>query len=264
MTTLIGIPWDGSSSFQRGAAEGPPLIRSALHAPSSNSFNERGHDLSSPEVLIDGGDLALSDDPADTRREIERGVADILARGSKPLALGGDHSITYPILRAFRERSTQLNVLHLDAHGDIYDDFEGDRYSHACPFARVMEEHLAIRLIQVGIRTLTPHQRKQSARFGTEIYGPDRWRDAIDVLRSVQGPVYVSLDLDVLEPMLAPGISHPEPGGLTVREVLDVLAALSTEVVGADVVEYNPRNDVRDLTARVAAKFVKELAGSMR
>jgi arginase family enzyme len=127
-----------------------------------------------------------------------------------------------------------------------------------------MEEGLAARLIQVGVRTLTPHQRAQSAKFRTEIFAADRWRDALAVVAALREPVYVSLDLDVLEPMLAPGLSHPEPGGLTVRDVLNVLAVLSTEVLGADVVEYNPRNDVRDLTARVAAKFVKELVGVMR
>lgn len=263
MITLIGVPWDGSSSFERGAADAPPLIRAALRAPSSNSFNERGDDLSSPGVLADAGDLVLSTDPADARHAIEQGVRGILAQSGKPLLLGGDHSVTYPALRAFNERAA-LTILHLDAHGDIYDNFEGDRFSHACPFARVMEEGLAGRLIQVGIRTLTPHQRKQSQRFGTEIVGAGQWRDAIPLVASLRGPVYVSLDLDVLEPMLAPGISHPEPGGLTVRDVLEVVAALSAEIVGADVVEYNPRHDVRDLTARVAAKFVKELAGLMR
>lgn len=264
MITLIGIPWDGSSSFERGAAEAPPLIRAALRSASSNSFNERGDDLSSPAVLVDAGDLSLPADANGARRDIEHGMRNILSQASKPLALGGDHSITYPILCAFRERSAGPTVLHFDAHGDLYDSFDGDRHSHACPFARVMEEHLAARLIQVGIRTLTPHQREQSAKFGTEIFGAERWRDAIRVVSEVREPVYVSLDLDVLEPMLAPGLSHPEPGGLTVRDVLEVLAALSTEVVGADVVEYNPRNDYRDLTARVAAKFVKELAGLMR
>jgi agmatinase len=263
MVTLIGVPWDASSSFERGAAEAPPLIRSALHAPSSNSFNERGDDVSAPEVLTDGGDLVLPDDPAGARAAIEQGIRRVL-EGGKPLVLGGDHSITYPVLRAFKGRMASLTVVHLDAHGDIYDDFDGDRYSHACPFARVMEEGLAARLIQIGVRTLTPHQRKQSARFRTEIVGADRWRDAIALVASLRGPVYVSLDVDVLEPMLAPGISHPEPGGLTPRDVLEILAALSTDVVGADVVEYNPRRDVRDLTARVAAKFVKELVGVIR
>lgn len=264
MVTLLGLPWDGSSSFERGAAEAPPLIRAALRSASSNSFNERGDDLSAADVLDDAGDLTLPSDAAGAREAIEQGVSGILERGGKPLLLGGDHSVTYPVLRAFRDQPVPLTILHFDAHGDIYEDFEGDRFSHACPFARIMEEKLAVRLVQVGLRTLTPHQRAQSSRWGTEIIGADRWRDAAPVIAGLRGCVYVSLDLDVLEPMLAPGISHPEPGGLTVRDVLDLLAHLRADVVGADVVEYNPRNDVRDLTARVAAKFVKELAGLMR
>ena len=262
MVTLLGVPWDASSSYERGAAEAPPRIRAALAAPSSNAFNERGGDTSSPEVLSDAGDLLLPDDGAEARAAIERGVRTILAKGEKPLVLGGDHSITYPVLRAFRNVSP-LTVLHFDAHGDIYDHYEGDRYSHACPFARALEDGLISRLVQVGLRTLTTHQREQVAKFKTEVFGANRWREAIPVVAQLKGPVYVSLDIDVLEPMLAPGMSHPEPGGLSVRDVLEVLGALATDVVGADVVEYNPRNDVRDLTARVAAKFVKELVGVM-
>jgi agmatinase len=261
---LLGVPWDGSSSFARGAAEAPPLIRQALHSASSNTWNERGDDLSSDRLLIDHGDLALPEDAAAAREAIEHGVREVVASGQRPLMLGGDHSITYPVLRAFRGRSEPLSVLHLDAHADLYDELDGDRYSHACPFARVMEEKLAGRLVQVGIRTLNAHQRSQAAKFGVEILGADRWRDVLPILGRLRGALYVSLDLDVLEPMLAPGISHPEPGGLTVREVLDIIAAIRIPVVGADIVEYNPRHDVRDLTARVAAKFVKELVGVMR
>jgi arginase len=120
-----------------------------------------------------------------------------------------------------------------------------------------------VRLVQVGIRCRTAHLRAQVARFGVEVYEASRWREATGVITGLDGPLYISLDLDVLEPMLAPGISHPEPGGLSVRDVLDVLGAVRAPVVGADVVEYNPRNDVRDLTARVAATFVKELVGTM-
>jgi arginase len=256
------VPWDASSSFERGAATAPPRIREALRSPSSNSYNERGDDVSSPALVSDAGDLELGADGEQARASIEAGVRGILQSGAKPLVLGGDHSITYPVLRAFKDRGP-LTILHFDAHGDLYDHYEGDRYSHACPFARIMDEALAVRLIQVGLRTLTPHQREQSARFGTEVYGADRWRDAIPLVASIDAPVYVSLDIDVLEPMLAPGIAHPEPGGLSVRDVLEVLLALRAEVIGADVVEYNPRFDFRDLTARVAAKFVKELVGVM-
>lgn len=262
--TLVGIPWDASSSFQRGAADAPPLIRQALWSPASNVWNERGDDLSADGVLEDGGDLTLPEDAAAARDAIAERVREVLRNGHKPLVLGGDHSITYPVLRAFAGRSEAPAVLHLDAHADLYDDFQGDRYSHACPFARVMEERLATRLIQVGIRTLNAHQRSQASKLGVEILGADRWREALPLLGRQRGTLYVSLDLDVLEPMLAPGLSHPEPGGLLVRDVLEILAAIRIPLIGADVVEYNPHNDVRDLTARVAAKFVKELVGVMR
>ena len=260
MVTLLGVPWDASSSFLRGAAAAPGKIREALWSSSSNSWNERGDDLSAAGVLYDAGDIAVAGDSATARAAIEQAVAEVIARGDRPLVLGGDHSITYPVLRAFAG-SNLAAIVHFDAHGDLYDSFEGDRYSHACPFARIMEERLAGRLIQVGVRTLTAHQRQQGARFGVEIFGPDRWREAIPVIAALHGRIYVSLDIDVLEPMLAPGISHPEPGGLSVRDVLDVLNVIQAPVVGGDVVEYNPANDVRDLTARVAAKFVKEIVG---
>jgi agmatinase len=261
---LLGIPWDGSSSFERGAAEAPPKIRAALHAPSSNSWNERGDDVAAPGLLSDAGDLTLPDDPAEARAAIEAGVRSVIERGQKPLLLGGDHSVTYPILRAFKDKAATLTVLHIDAHGDLYDEYEGDRYSHACPFARIMEERLAARLVQVGVRTLTAHQRSQAAKFGVETLGADRWREALPLIARFKAPVYLSLDLDALEPMLAPGVSHPEPGGLSVREVLEIFAALRVPLAGADIVEYNPRNDIRDLTARVAAKFVRELVAHLK
>lgn len=262
--TLIGAPWDGSSSFQRGAAAAPAAIRRALWSPSSNSWNERGDDLSAEGVLDDAGDVDVGTTASAARAAIAQTVRGVVALGARPLVLGGDHSITYPILRGCDARGDRPAIVHLDAHGDLYDSFEGDRYSHACPFARIMEEGLANRLIQVGVRTLTAHQREQVAKFGVESYGPSRWREALTVITALEGPVYVSLDLDVLEPMLAPGLSHPEPGGLTVREVLEVLQGIRAPVIGADVVEYNPANDLRDLTAFVAAKFVKELVGVLR
>jgi agmatinase len=262
--TLLGVPWDGSSSFQRGAAAAPAAIRTALWSPSSNTWNERGDNLAAEGMLHDSGDVVLGDDAVAAREAIEARVHEVLATGRRPIVLGGDHSITYPVLRAFRGRAERPTIVQLDAHADLYDSYDNDRYSHACPFARIMEERLAGRLMQIGIRTLTSHQRSQATKFGVEILGADRWREAIPLIARMRGSIYVSLDIDVLEPMLAPGLSHPEPGGLTVREVLEVLAAISAPVIGADIVEYNPANDIRDLTAHVAAKFVKELLGLLK
>lgn len=258
-STLIGIPWDRSSSFQRGAALAPPRIRAALWSSSTNTCAANGVDIAAPGLVHDAGDLVLPADATAARAAIEAGIEAVLDAGRRPVSLGGDHAISYPVIRAVARRHEGLTVLHLDAHSDLYDEFEGQRYSHACPFARLMEEGQVQRLVQVGIRSMTDHLRAQVARFGVEVYGPSQWRDALPVVAAMGGPVYVSLDLDVLEPMLAPGISHPEPGGLLVREVLDLLGALEVPIVGADVVEYNPLNDVRDLTARVAARCVKEL-----
>ncbi len=259
---LLGVPYDASSSFQRGPAAAPVAIREALWSEAGNSWTELGLDLGDGR-LEDDGDLWFNDgEPnADARARIEAGVASILDSGRRPLVLGGDHSITYPVLRAVRQRHPRLSILHLDAHPDLYDEFQGDRYSHACPFARIMEEQLADRLVQVGIRTMSGHQREQADRFGVEVHELRSWKD--DVPLRLEGPLYLSLDLDAIEPGLAPGVSHREPGGLTVRQVLAIIHSLETPLAGADVVECNPLNDPSGLTAAVSAKLVKEIAGRM-
>jgi agmatinase len=185
----------------------------------------------------------------------------VLAGGWRPLALGGDHSVTYPILRAIGRSRRPLTILHIDAHPDLYDEFEGDRFSHAGPFARIMEEGLAARLVQVGIRTLTGHQRRQAERFGVEVIDMRAWLAGTRPI--LDGAVYISVDLDGLDPAYAPGVSHREPGGLSVRDVLGLIQDCGGEVVGADVVEFNPRQDVAGMTTTVAAKIVKEIAGRM-
>jgi arginase len=231
-----------------------------LWSDSSNPWSERGVDVSVPGLLDDNGDISVGDEPAAAREAIEAGIGRLIDQGICPIALGGDHSVTYPIVRAYRGRVNRLTIVHVDAHTDLYDEFQGDRYSHACPFARIMEEGLAERLVQIGIRTASRHQREQASRFGVEIYDMSRWSEA--PLETILTPVYVSIDLDGIDPAFAPGVSHPEPGGLSTRDVVSLIHRLPARIVGADLVEYNPDNDVRDLTARVAAKLVKELVGS--
>lgn len=260
--TLLGVPFDGASSFMAGAAEAPPRLRAALRDPASNSWTEALADVAVPGAVADAGDLSREDLLADRNGAITRAVAAIYASGGRPMVLGGDHAITWPVLRAVRAAcGGPLSVLHLDAHNDLYEDFEGDRMSHACPFARVMEEGLADQLVQVGIRAMTRHQREQADRYGVEVIDMRRWgRGDRPVLRH---PTYISLDMDVLDPAHAPGVSHREPGGLTVREVLGLAQGVEQPIVGADLVEYNPRRDVDEVTASVGGKLLKELLGAM-
>ena len=192
---------------------------------------------------------------------IEESILLLLSQALRPLSLGGDHSITYPIVRALSKQYPRLSILHFDAHPDLYDEFQGNRYSHACPCARIMEEKLVERLVQVGVRAINGHQREQAARFGVEFFESKDWRNDFDF--EFDTPVYISIDLDGLDPAYAPGVSHREPGGLSTRQVIDLIHRVNQSVVGADIVEFNPQMDLQSLTATVCAKMLKELSAKM-
>lgn len=258
--SLLGIPNDDNSSATKGAAGAPDPIRGELYSDAYSAWTETGIDLGVPGRLVDRGDLRF-DGTADPWDVIEDGVARALAANGPLICLGGDHAITHPILRAVRRRHDRLTIVHVDAHADIYDAYQGNPRSHASPFARIMEERLADRLIQIGLRTINDHHREQFARFGVEVHEARHWRD--DVRLDLATPVYLSIDLDGLDPACAPGVSHREPGGLTTRQVVALIQAIDRPIVAADVVEYNPRCDVANMTATVAAKLVKEIAGMM-
>jgi arginase len=255
---LVGLPHDENSSFLAGAAAGPAAIRRALFSNSANLFTETGHDLSSADLFMDAGDVAF--EGADDFGSIAAAAAAV-SNGGLPIFLGGDHFVTWPVVRGIAGAHPGLTILHFDAHPDTYDEFAGSRTSHACPFARIMEEGLAAHLVSVGIRTMTAHQADQAARFGIEVH---QMKDFSEPIRlELSGPLYISFDLDALDPAFAPGVSHPEGGGLTTRQALTVIHSIGCPIVGADVVETNPIRDSREITAYAAAKVVKEIAGMM-
>lgn len=257
---VLGIPFDENESLYRGPAQAPGSIREAMHEGSMNLWTESGIDLEAAAQWQDDGDIELTDG-GDAFAQIEAGVAAVLERGERVLSLGGDHSITYPILRAFARYYPALTILHLDAHPDLYENFEGNHFSHACPFARIMEEQLAARLVQVGIRTLNQQQRRQAERYGVEVIEMRQWSPQLQL--ALNGPLYVSLDLDVLDPAYAPGVSHHEPGGFTTRELIGILQAVTVPIVGADIVELNPKRDPQKITAIAGVKLLKELLALM-
>ncbi len=255
MIAVAGIPFDENSSFLQGSALAPGKIREAFHSDASNYFAESGRDLKSDTGWSDTGDLDVSGkNPFD---RITSSVQQLLDKNQKLFLLGGDHSITFPVIKGFHATHKDLTILHLDAHADLYDDFEGNPHSHASPFARILENGLAKRLVQIGIRTLNTHQREQAERFGVEIIEMKYWRD--DHKFSFDGPVYISLDMDAIDPAFAPGVSHHEPGGFSSRQVLNILQTLRANVVGADLVEFNPTRDPSGITSMLAAKLYKEM-----
>ncbi|QCX00199.1 agmatinase [Aggregatimonas sangjinii] len=252
---IQGIPYDAKSSYQRGPELAPPRIREALHSGSMNLFSENGISIEN-EMVVDHGDFAIAE-----YLDIEKIIKRNLQNGDKLFTLGGDHSITFPIIKALHEHYPKLDILHIDAHADLYDNYEGDPYSHACPFARIMENGLAVRLVQVGIRTLNTHQAEQAEKFNVEIH-PMRKLD-LHSIKTFKNPLYISLDMDGFDPAFAPGVSHHEPGGLSSRQVIDLIQNIDAQVIGADIVEYNPKRDFQNMTAFLAAKMMKEIIGKM-
>jgi agmatinase len=257
---VVGIPFDAFSSFMHGAAHAPAQIRKVMHSGACNLCSESGIDLADRPEFIDLGDLDF-DGESDAIESIEATTSDLLNRDIRLISLGGDHAITYPLLKSYHKKFGRLDIVHLDAHPDLYDRYDDNRFSHACPFARIMEERLASCLVQIGIRTLNPHQKQQAERFGTEIITISQLQNAAKL--KVKGPLYLSIDLDVLDPAFAPGVAHHEPGGLTTRQLIDLIQQLQAPLVGADIVEYNPKRDFSDMTAMVAVKILKEVAARM-
>lgn len=252
---IQGINWDTKSSFQKGPAKAPDLIRKALHSDSMNLCTENGVTIEN-NTVTDKGDFIIKD-----YFDITLTTKKHINAETKVFSLGGDHSVTFPIIKAFNEYYPKLDILHIDAHADLYHDYDGDPYSHACPFARIMENGFAVKLVQVGIRTLNPHQAEQAKKYDVEIHEMRNLN--LDTIPKFNNPLYISLDMDGFDPAFAPGVSHHEPGGLTSRQVINLIQSIDSEVVGADIVEYNPDRDFQDMTAYLAAKMMKELLGKM-
>ena len=263
LVAIQGIPFDANSSFLRGASAGPTAILESFHSSSANYCTQNGVDLMAcKDFWVESGDIKFSnDEPKAAYDLIYKNTSHLLAEGFQTISLGGDHSITYPIIAAYAEHYPQLNILQIDAHGDLYHDFEGNFYSHASPFARIMENNLAVSLTQIGNRTLTPHQRQQADKFGVSIIEMKDFD--LNKLPKLKGPLYLSFDLDALDPAFAPGVAHHEPGGLSTREALKIIEAIEVPIVGADIAELNPNRDINGMTAMVAGKLLKEVLAKM-
>ncbi len=262
MLKLLGIPYDKNSSFMQGPALAPNMIRQMETDGSANRFSELGLEIVEGSNYTDLGDLDIAHcAPQEAYDVIKRRVSEEIQQQTKLICFGGDHSVSYPIIEAHANTYSGLNILHLDAHSDLYDNFDDNPFSHASPFARLMETGLINSLTQVGIRCLTTHQKEQAKTFDVEIIEMKDF--TTDFLNHLDTPLYLSLDIDVLDPAFAPGISHHEPGGMTTRQLFHVIQNIEVPIIGADIVELNPKRDLNNVTAMVAYKSFKEIATKM-
>lgn len=261
MIKLLGIPFDGNSSYMKGPGQSPARIRQMEAEGSANTFCESGVDVRSGELYQDIGNIGFPDlSPKAVYQAIKNRIHQELRDDSKVLCLGGDHSVSFPIIEAYAEKHQPIHILHIDAHPDLYENFENNPYSHASPFARLMETGKISSLTQVGIRTFNSHQREQAKRYGVKVVEMKDF--SFDFLKDLPSPLYLSFDMDALDPAYAPGVSHHEPGGLSTRQVLHIIQSLDG-LVGADIVEYNPVRDLNNMTAMVGYKLMKEILVKM-
>lgn len=277
---LLGVPWDGGTTHETGARFAPWEVRRV------SAMIQAYHPVHEVDVFqalacVDGGNVMFSPFSAAAAREsITQEIAAVLAAGALPFVVGGDHSVTLPILRAIAAVHGPVQVVQLDAHLDTSTgELWGDDFHHGTPFRHALSEGLIVQggLHQVGIRGSfgDAEERAFGARHGAEVYGAERIeelgiRSVATQIRGALGdrPTYLSFDVDGVDPAFAPGTGTPVPGGLSAREVLVLLQALrGTKIVGMDVVEICPSGDAHDRTVHLGAQLLCQghaLAGIAR
>jgi agmatinase len=260
---FAGLCCDCQSSYRRGSAQGPRSLRRAYDADCYNSSTELGVDLAG--CVADGGAVRSSRTWKATAGRIQRLAEALFAASKVPFFAGGDHAVTIPVARALAALRRPVHVVQFDAHPDLYDEFEGDRESHACVGARILELPHVASLTQIGIRTMNAPQRQTARRYAERLHLLEARQISGEIPIPAHIPhganVYITLDLDVFDPADAPGVSHPVPAGLTPRALMNFLQQAPWNLVGMDVVELNPRFDQGQRTTVLAARLLLEGMG---
>ncbi len=270
---VVGIPFDGGVTYRPGARFGPTAIRNASRLLRGYHPGLDVRPFAAQQVC-DAGDIACTPfDIGEAIGQIERAADEILAAANHLVALGGDHTIALPLLRAINRKFGRVALVHFDAHLDTWDTYFGAQYTHGTPFRRAWEEGLLLldAAMHVGIRgpLFAPSDLTDDASFGFRIVQAMELErigieGAVERIRARVGdaPMYLSIDIDVLDPSHAPGTGTPEAGGLTSRELLGILRGLAgLDVVSADIVEVAPAYDQAEITTIAASHVAYELLG---
>ncbi|MBD1372018.1 agmatinase [Hazenella sp. IB182357] len=259
---LYGMPMDWTVSFRPGSRFGPTRIREA-----SLVHEEYSHYLKRDLTEIryfDAGDIPLAfGNPTKSLAQIGAFVGQVLEKGKFPLGMGGEHLVTWPVVQEMYKHYPDLAVIHIDAHADLRTDYEGEPLSHSTPLRKISERIGGQNVYQFGIRSMTKEEVMYTEEVGIHFYPFDVLAPLQACLPQLAGrPVYVTVDIDALDPAHAPGTGTPEPGGITTKEMLasiHAIAASQVKVVGADVVEVAPAYDPTEQTPVLAAKLIREM-----
>ncbi|NTW72105.1 MAG: agmatinase [Eubacteriaceae bacterium] len=255
---LFGAPYDGTTSFRPGARFAPSAIR--LESDGIETYSPYLDTDLTDRNIYDDGDIEV---PFGNRERtlalIAEKVDDILKRGKLPFMIGGEHLVTLPAVKSVFKKYEELVILHFDAHTDLRDDYLGEKHSHATVMRRIWEEVGDGRIFQFGIRSGDRSEFKWGeGRIKTCKFDCSELKAVVD---QIQGkPVYITIDLDILDPSVFPGTGTPEPGGITYKELLESIHDLKTlDIVGADIVELSPHYDQSGISTAAACKIIREL-----
>lgn len=259
---ILGVPYDDTACYHKGACKGPEAIR--LASDNLEDYCPVADRRIQEVGLCDLGDVAAYPGIGDAVHALTRSACeDILHTGARPLILGGEHSVSIPVIHLLAERHPDLCVIQFDAHADLRDGYEGEANSHASIMRRALDRLPSSQIFQIGIRSGTQEEWAFMREHGTLILPSP---EAVATLRGIIGPrpVYLTIDLDVLDPSIFPGTGTPEPPGLSFGEFDACLRALiGLNIVGADVVELAPELDPSGVSSVVAAKVVRTIALSL-
>ncbi len=273
---VVGLPWDTSSTFRKGSKEAPPVIRkitSKLYDP----FTEDGLDLTQIWRIYDYGDVEAAASTDEMRKKVHNVIRDLYNDELKFLFLGGDHLITYFSLSALAQLSKEnWALIYLDSHPDLEEEYEGNRYTHGSVVKRLVEETSLHpqSVVEVGIRSFLPPERKFADEVGINLMSTVEFerlgpkgaaRRIYELLPKDVERVYLSIDLDILDPAYAPGLGYPEPGGISTRSLVDFIHGLKElEIFAFDIVELCPQYDSSSITAIGVGKIILEVLGIMK
>lgn len=277
---VLGIPWDASSSYRKSSTNAPNIIRQATSGELYNPYTEINVNIKDKWLIFDAGDVEISsNDAMNSRKEVLTTLTRMYDAKKKQrfLFLGGDHLITYFSFYSLCDlgffQGKNSGIIYLDAHPDLYYQYKGNIYSHACVLRRIIDQTKidSNNIIQIGIRASTKEQREFAINAGIKTITKNEFlEEKPEIIANVikekftdnVDRIYLSIDLDILDPAFAPGLGNPEPGGLSTRELVSFIQELSNLPIFAfDVVELSPAYDQSNITAFAAAKVIKETFG---